>query len=289
MKKLDLKIKNDEKLTEAYDLIYSNNEVKEIIKNLKMTDREIKENYELLLYMIEQNSPCINCKGINDCKKIQRGYKYSLFRDMYGIVNESFVQCDYYKDYYKLETNLLYSSINKDDIIFQKGNFIKDNIEKVAEQKAEPLIFYINDLKENKKDTLGYYFESDDSKFRKNIFASLLQRYLLINFKCVYLKMSSFIRQIKLLFKDSDNYSKLLNTVMNCDVLIIDGLGDETISAWSRDEILFNILSYRYDNELVSIFGSDYPLKQLKLVYTTKNDAIKAEKLEKKIKQFLNR
>ena len=33
MKKLDLKIKNDEKLTEAYDLIYSNNEVKEIIKN----------------------------------------------------------------------------------------------------------------------------------------------------------------------------------------------------------------------------------------------------------------
>ena len=99
--------------------------------------------------------------------------------------------------------------------------------------------------------------------------------------------MSSFIRQIKLLFKDSDNYSKLLNTVMNCDVLIIDGLGDETISAWSRDEILFNILSYRYDNELVSIFGSDYPLKQLKLVYTTKNDAIKAEKLEKIIKQFL--
>ena len=193
MKKLDLKIKNDEKLTEAYDLIYSNNEVKEIIKNLKMTDREIKENYELLLYMIEQNSPCINCKGINDCKKIQRGYKYSLFRDMYGIVNESFVQCDYYKDYYKLETNLLYSSINKDDIIFQKGNFIKDNIEKVAEQKAQQLILYINDLKENKKDTLGYYFESDDSKFRKNIFASLLQRYLLINFKCVYLKMSSFI------------------------------------------------------------------------------------------------
>ena len=79
MKKLDLKIKNDEKLTEAYDLIYSNNEVKEIIKNLKMTDREIKENYELLLYMIEQNSPCINCKGINDCKKIQRGYNILYF------------------------------------------------------------------------------------------------------------------------------------------------------------------------------------------------------------------
>ena len=73
---------------------------------------------------------------------------------------------------------MLYSSINKDDIIFQKGNFIKDNIEKVAEQKAKPLIFYINYLKENKKDTLGYYFESDDSKFRKNI--------LLLYYKDIY-------------------------------------------------------------------------------------------------------
>lgn len=39
---------------------------------------------------------------------------------------------------------------------------------------------------------------------------------------------------------------------MTCDVLLIDDIGAENNSPWSRDEVLGTILQYRMDSDLTT-------------------------------------
>lgn len=55
---------------------------------------------------------------------------------------------------------------------------------------------------------------------------------------------------------------------------MLDGIGEENITAWSRDEILLTILSYRLLNHLPTFFTSMYGYKDLENVYTIKKSDI---------------
>ena len=57
---------------------------------------------------------------------------------------------------------------------------------------------------------------------------------------------------------------------MNVDYLLLDEIGEENVTAWSRDEILLTILSYRLLNHLPTFFTSLYDYHELKKIYTLK-------------------
>ena len=49
----------------------------------------------------------------------------------------------------------------------------------------------------------------------------------------------------------------------NCEFLVLDDIGAESVTAWSRDEILFQILDYRMENEKLTCFTSNLNQSQL--------------------------
>ena len=72
---------------------------------------------------------------------------------------------------------------------------------------------------------------------------------------------------------------------MKVDYLFLDDIGEENVTAWSRDEILLTILSYRLLNRLPTFFTSMYGYKDLNKVYTIKKgDEIRANTLTSKMK-----
>ena len=72
---------------------------------------------------------------------------------------------------------------------------------------------------------------------------------------------------------------------LKVDYLLLDELGEENITAWSRDEILLTILSYRLLNHLPTFFTSMYGYNELKKVYTLKKgDEIRANTIISKLK-----
>ena len=74
---------------------------------------------------------------------------------------------------------------------------------------------------------------------------------------------------------------------MKTDYLLLDGIGEENVTAWSRDEILLSILSYRLLNNLPTFFRSMYGYKDLTKVYTIKKgDEIRVNTLISKMKQL---
>ena len=59
----------------------------------------------------------------------------------------------------------------------------------------------------------------------------------------------------------------------NAELLIIDDLGNEKITDWSRDSVLYEVLDYRLRNKKTKIIiNSNYTLKELKELYRVDNE-----------------
>ena len=80
-----------------------------------------------------------------------------------------------------------------------------------------------------------------------------------------------------------------LNYLENVDVLLIDDIGAENVTAWGRDEILGTILQYRMNNKLTTFFTSNLTLDELEIhLSLAKNseDKVKARRIIERIKQL---
>ncbi len=85
---------------------------------------------------------------------------------------------------------------------------------------------------------------------------------------------------------------RMINQVKHAKFLIIDDLGQETITSFSRDDILNPIITYRMEKGLNTIITSNYELEELNDLYTlrpieskkVKSIFLKMSKLSKPIK-----
>ena len=80
-----------------------------------------------------------------------------------------------------------------------------------------------------------------------------------------------------------------LNYLKNVDILLIDDIGAENVTAWGRDEILGTILQYRMNNKLSTFFTSNLTLEELEVhLSLSKNseDKVKARRIIERIKQL---
>ena len=76
----------------------------------------------------------------------------------------------------------------------------------------------------------------------------------------------------KIGMKDNDGYANAIDIVSNVEVLVIENLGDEKISDWSRT-ILSDILSSRNRSDKFTIISSSHYYEDLESLYS----AIKGE------------
>lgn len=99
--------------------------------------------------------------------------------------------------------------------------------------------------------------------------------------KTLFVFWPDFIEKSKRFSDDNVHY---INKVKYCKRLIIDDLGQESISGWSRDDILNAIIAYRCEKKLYTIITSNYYQKELLQLYTLKAiDQKKAKSIVSKL------
>ena len=70
---------------------------------------------------------------------------------------------------------------------------------------------------------------------------------------------------------------------------MLDDIGAENTTAWSRDEVLGPILQYRMEEDLPTFFTSNLTLKELESALSITNNGIekvKAKRIVERIKQL---
>jgi primosomal protein DnaI len=76
---------------------------------------------------------------------------------------------------------------------------------------------------------------------------------------------------------------RLINDLRKCTVLILDDLGSESVTSWTRDEILFPLLDERMQKGLKTYFTSNYDLKGLEEHYQKDRQQVAAMRLMERI------
>ena len=98
-----------------------------------------------------------------------------------------------------------------------------------------------------------------------------------------------FLRSLKSSFNDDDEFKKKFETIKKVELLLLDDIGAEAITPWSRDEILGTILQYRMQSHLPTFFTSNLNLSELEenlSLSATGVDKVKARRIMERIKQL---
>ena len=141
----------------------------------------------------------------------------------------------------------------------------------------------------NKK---GLYLHGSFGSGKTFLVSCLLNELAKKDYKTVLIYYPELLNRLKSTFDNTDeSYAYLLNEVKQCDLLLIDDIGAETVTNWSRDEILGTILQYRMENNLSTFITSNLTLDELEThlsIVKNNADKVKARRIIERIKQLTN-
>ena len=98
-----------------------------------------------------------------------------------------------------------------------------------------------------------------------------------------------FLRSLKESFGSYEEYKIKFNQIKKAEYLLLDDIGADTVTEWSRDEILGTILQYRMEEKLPTFFTSNLTIEELEqhLSTTSKDvDLVKARRIIERVKQL---
>lgn len=216
---------------------------------------------------------CEHCKGLMECKQKKVGQYLEMSLDQDGIIDFSINECLYslkLKQELQHERNYVYHHLSTEQLKIDLTNLTLEN--ESYEYKA--LISEIAKLLVKDNSKKGLYLFGVPGVGKSYLAAGISNYYAKHNKSCAFLHMPTFISELKLYFNDNEAFRKFLNQIQKVDVLVLDDIGGENITLWSRDDILLPILNERMEQKKLTFFTSNYTIEDLKERYFQTNNKI---------------
>ena len=251
------------------------------------TDTLMKYTTKLEKSVCELNN-CKKCKNLYECRNEVSGYVY------YPEKNDNDIEFCYMPCKYKKESD----SINqyKDNIYYFN---ISDNLKNASMKDIDTkdknrfeTIKWINDFIKGYTSGIeqkGIYLNGNFGCGKTYLLSAMLNELAKKGYKVAMIYYPEFLRALKESFNGSDEYKIKFNYIKKVDVLLLDDIGAETLTEWSRDEVLGTILQYRMEEKLPTLFTSNLTMKELENHLSTTNkeiDKVKARRIIERIKQL---
>ena len=137
----------------------------------------------------------------------------------------------------------------------------------------------------NNKHPKGLYLHGSFGSGKTYLIASLFNELAKKNIKSTLVYFPDFLVTLKSSFQT--DYAEKFNYIKKTPLLLIDDIGAENCSNWSRDEVLGPILQYRMENNLPTFFTSNLTIDELEKSFSitqTGVDKIKAGRIIERIK-----
>lgn len=252
-------------ISKIVDQIYNTPLTREFIDKYELNNQEIMDNFLPLLLVCENYEVCRSCKGYHECKmQGVKGYYNIPIIDFYGTIATKFKACKYQE-----ERNLyIYRDFEDDKLEY---------ILKPEDIKVPGRTKLINALGKltKEKNSKGIYLYGDNGVGKSYLAICCANRIVKSEGKQVaYVNVKKFISTMtQLIYNDKSLFEEKLDIIKNAKFLFLDGLGNEKISKFTRDDIILNILEYRKNNNLINtVIISKYNYTQLKKLYNVDNE-----------------
>ncbi len=259
---------------------------KKLVAKLNIDEGILIKYTSKLEQVVADLNNCSRCNGLDECRNETTGYFLCPKKDkdqFYFIykackyLNKKLKESEHQKNIYLFEIpkeirNASLKEIYKDD---------KNRLELIKRVKE----FYDDYLAGQKPK--GVYLHGSFGSGKTYIISALFNELAKKDVKSAIIYFPEFLRSLKGSFGTNDDYNDIFEYVKRIPLLLIDDLGAEKISEWSRDEVLGTIVQYRMDEKLPTFFTSNLSMKDLEVHLSTVNntiDKVKARRVYERIK-----
>lgn len=281
--------KSDYALEKDYQKKYDEDlTFRKLANSLKLDTKTLMKYTTKLELSSNELSHCRNCKNLMECKNEVSGYVYYP-EPLENDIEFSYVPCKYKKALDEQNAyldNIYYFSIPKKI----KGARMKD-IDTSDKNRFEVIKwlqdFIKNYLQGNKKK--GLYLSGNFGCGKTYLLSAMLNELAKEGCRIAIVYYPELLRSLKGSFNYPMEYKEKFNIIKNSELLLLDDIGADTVTEWSRDEVLGTILQYRMEEALPTFFTSNLTLQELEehLAVTNKEvDKVKARRIIERIKQL---
>lgn len=273
-------------LAHSYADACANKDFKKFVDGLNCNDDLLMKYTSNLEDAFLECQNCKGCKSLESCKNKVVGYRYTPTAKE-KIITFEYVACD--KELKSEEENAYKKNLE----LFDINQDIKDASfkEVYKDDKARlPILKYFKDFMSNYKEEdkpKGVYLHGSFGSGKTYLIAALFNELAKKGIRSILIYYPEFLRKLKSSFQT--NYSEQFEEIKKVPLLLLDDIGAENVSNWSRDEVLGPILQYRMENHLPTFFTSNLTLDELEksLATTTSGvDKLKARRIVERIKQL---
>lgn len=282
----NFKTKNlDNELLKSYKEALKDENFASLVKKLKVDEDTLKKYTTKLENTVKELENCKKCRSLLECKNKFEGCVNFPKVNNDGIIHFDYVACKYKN---KALEDAQYASNT-----FEEPESIKNA--RMAEiftddKKRMHIIRWAkNFYTEYSKNPhiKGCYLHGSFGSGKSYILAALLNELARKKVNTTIIYYPEMLRKLKESFYD--DFDIKMDLLKKTDILLIDDIGAETVTSWSRDEILGTILQYRMDSKLPTLFTSNLTIDELEThLSNTKNsvDIVKAKRIIERIKQL---
>lgn len=293
MKELSKMIKNDkikDKLLVNFNKALEEDEFKTFVELLGLTYEELSKYTSILQDSKVEYYNCQKCKSILECKNKVTGYAY-LPEVKDKNITFCYKKCRYKIDLDKKNKYLdnVYTFDVPEDIRYAD---IKDiyKTDKNRHKVIKYIGIFIKEYQKDKKQK-GLYLHGNFGCGKTYLVSAMLNELAKKDINSVIIHWPEYLRILKSSFgyKDKSEFKESYERVKEASILLIDDIGAENVTPWSRDEILCSILQYRMEEHLPTFFTSNLDLNALESHLansTTGSSEIKARRIIERIKQM---
>ncbi|QGS52254.1 ATP-binding protein [Spiroplasma tabanidicola] len=273
-------------MSQDLDILKKNEELKKFIEKNNINDEVLETNYLVLSRFIEQLVYCYEKAPLSECKQLIQGLQPKLsYENKQIYISTTYCShWQYENENYKLKENIVFADYDIYKNTQKISQFLKENI-----NTLNPSIkYFLEKAKEillNKNPQKGVYLCGSPGIGKTYLMKILANSFAFLDKKVILVTVNKLIKTVKETFNssNSNDYNKFLELCTRVDVLILDDIGAELVSNWSKDDLLFGILNTRLENNKLTFFTSNFTLNQLEKLYLKNiplnNDMIDIERI----------
>ena len=251
-----------------------------LIKALDAKEDIVMKYTSNLETTVSELNNCSKCDGLIYCKNRLEGHVFYPSKYNNQIIF-SYVPCKYQKELKEREDN---RQTREKDIL--SASFADIDITDKKRVKVIKWLKNFYDKYDKNGNFKGLYLHGNFGCGKTYLVSALFNELSKKRVSTEIVYYPELLRDIK---SDFDSYADRIDYLENVDLLLIDDIGAEKVTEWSRDEILGTILQKRMNNYKTTFFTSNLNIEELERhlrINSFSDDEIKARRIIERVKQL---
>lgn len=228
---------------------------------------------------------CEHCVGLTFCTQPMRGQYLDLIWDG-GLMNV-IVHCRYAQEKAKLYEHQKYYRFHDFPDAYIFVDLAKLDLKNESSEYKNAVMQVLQCIMDDTTEK-GLYLWGKPGVGKSWLAAGMTNFFAKKHKRVAFVNVPKLMSDLKRMFQDPDAMEQRLSMMKQATVLVLDDIGGESITAWSRDDILLPILDARMEKQKLTVFTSNYNQAELtlKMALTSKHqqEPVAAQRLAERIK-----